>query len=206
MKRTALIVLMVLSAAALFANGNAEARAADGDTTSPEWSRGGRAFDEDFTPPADVTLTPVELTGTIEIVDDHAILTADGATYLLTIPRIAWYADEVADGTEVTVRGNLTDAAIAHDEVDFDGDGHIMVDEVEIDGEVYAVGPGGRFDMAQGGIRGADRGRPTDDGRFGGPASVSDDYGRRGPQMGPNDSGRWTDDDNQRPMPRGRRG
>ncbi len=210
MKRTALIVLMVLSAAALFANGNSEAAAdaaADG-SAAQEWTRGGRAFDEDFTPPEDVTLTPIELTGTVEIVDDHAVLTANGESYLLTVPRIAWYADQIEDDTVVTVRGQLTDADVTHDQVDFDGDGHILVDEVEIDGEVYAIGPGGRFDMAQGGFRGADRGFNPEDRPFGGRAvgpHSDDEYGRWGPQDERDGFGRGSDDFNRRP-PRGRRG
>lgn len=142
MKRAILVVFMVASAAALFANGNAEAPGTQ-DFTGPDATRSRLGYDEDFTPPADMDLTPVEITGTIEIVDEHAVLTADGKTYLLAIPRIAWYADEVENGSEITVTGSLVDDP-ARDVVEFDGDGHILVDQVEINGEVFdvAAGPG----------------------------------------------------------------
>ena len=201
MKRTALILLMVLSAAALFANGNAEAEADAPDGTAREWSRSGRAFDEDFVPPEEPVWNPVELTGTVELVDDHAVLTADGDTYLLTIPRLAWYADEVEEGSVITVRGQLTDSDVVHENVEFDGDGHILVQQVEIDGEVYVIGPGPRAAMARPWAPGGMGGPAPKGGRFGGPA-FDDEY-RRGAPDGPDGFGR---DRFQRPsMPGGRR-
>jgi len=111
MKRIALVFLMAASATALFATGVAEAPGS-ADMTGPEWTRGRTGFDGGFAPPADAVFTSIELTGTVEMMDDHAVLTADGKTYLLAIPRIAWYADDVADGTVITVSGNLGDGEI----------------------------------------------------------------------------------------------
>lgn len=180
MKRTVFALLMVAGAVALFANGNAEAP---------------NAGDRDFGPPADAEFTPIELTGTVSIVDGHAVLTADGQTYLLAIPRIAWYADAVADGTAITVTGHLV-LGVEHDQVNFDGDGYIAVQQVEIDGEVFALGgrggPVGRFDVAG-------RGRFDDsDDDFGRGRYDDDDFGRRMPRRGADDFGRGQ-------MPRGRR-
>ena len=212
MKRTAFVLLLAVSATALFATGAAEAPGKTG-------------FDEDFTRPADAVFTSVELTGTVEMVDDHAVLTADGKTYLLAIPRIAWYADEVADGTVVTISGNLVEG-VTHDEVDFDGNGHITVQQVEIDGEVFAVGnqggqggkggKGGGFDVTQRGNFADDDvyGRRGSEGndwndRYGsdenaealgrGRSATDDGFGRGVPQGG-------RDDFDRQQMPRGRRG
>ena len=208
MKRTALVLLLAVSATALFAAGSAEAPGT-ADMTGPEWARSKTGFDEDFTPPADAVFTSIELTGTIEMVDDHAVLTADGKTYLLAIPRISWYADEVADGTVVTISGNLVEG-VTHDEVDFDGDGHITVQQVEIDGEVFAVGnQGGRGGMG-GGFDVAQRGNFADDDVYGRRGSESDDWnGRYSSDENAESFGRGrsaTDDDfGRRQMPRGRR-
>lgn len=210
MKRIALVFLMAASATALFANGSPEAPGT-ADMTGPDWARSRTGFDGDFTPPADAVFTAVELTGTVEMVDDHAVLTADGKTYLLAIPRIAWYADEVADGTVITVSGNLVEG-VTHDEVDFDGDGHIAVQQVEIDGEVLTLGgiggPAGRFDVATRGNFADDdewfgRGRyyaEDGDEMFGrGPMVDGDEWNGRGlPQGGRDDFG-------PQGMPRGRR-
>lgn len=164
MKRAIMVVFMVASAAALFANGNAEAPGTE-DFTGPEATRSRLGFDEDFTPPADMDLTPVEITGTVEIVDGHAVLTADGKTYLLAIPRITWYADEVENGSEITVTGSLVDDPV-RDVVEFDGDGHILVEQVEINGQVFdvAAGPGaGMNDEFVGRRASAGRGIADDD-------------------------------------------
>ena len=188
MKRTALVLLLVVSATALFATGAAEAP--------------GRAgFDGDFTPPADAVFTSIELTGTVEMVDDHAVLTADGKTYLLAIPRIAWYADEVADGSVITVSGNLVEG-VTHDEVDFDGDGHITVQQVEIDGETLVVGnqggQGGRFDVAT-------RGNFADDAEMlgRGPMVDGDESFGRGGYADDARNGRYSSDENAEAFGRG---
>jgi hypothetical protein len=70
MKRTALAVVMMVSAVALFANGAQE------NDWEPTWN-------------------PVEMTGTVSIVDDYPVLAANGRTYLLGAPRAAWYLGEV---------------------------------------------------------------------------------------------------------------
>ena len=120
MKRTALIILMVVSAAALFAHGASEI---DRD---PPWN-------------------PIEITGTVSVVDAHPVLTAGRTTYLLGAPRMAWYLDEIEEGQTITIRGHLV-AEPAVD-VEIEVDGHIAVAQAVIDGEVYPIGwmgPGGR--------------------------------------------------------------
>jgi len=202
MKRTILVLLMVASAAALFANGNAE-RPGAADLTGPDTLRSRAAFDEDFTPPTDAVFTDVELTGTVEIVDGRAILTADGMTYLLAVPRIAWYEDEIEDGAVITVNGSLVEG-VDHDQVDFEGDGYIAVDTVEINGEVLALGAPGGY-----GAYGTMRGTYADgDVPYGGRFS-SDDWAGRGGMYDEDWTGRgpMMDDDDfgNRPMVRGRR-
>lgn len=113
MKRIALVGLMLATAAALFANG---ANEIDRD---PVWN-------------------PVEITGTVSIVDDYPVLTARGTTYLLGAPRAAWYIDEIEDGQTITIRGHLVEEPRV--EVDIEVDAHIAVDQAVVEGEVFALG------------------------------------------------------------------
>lgn len=166
MKRTVLLAVMMVSAVALFANGAQE------DVREPVWN-------------------PVEITGTVSIVEDYPVLTARGTTYLLGTPRAAWYVDEIEDGQTITVRGHLVeDPAV---DVDVETDAHIAVDQAVVDGEVYPIGAraafgrGGPAMAMRGPTRGAPGARPY--GRF-------DDGGKR--ERGPEGSvapraprGRW---------------
>lgn len=161
MKRIALIGLMLAIAGALFANGASEI------DREPVWN-------------------PVELTGTISIVDDYPVLTARGTTYLLGAPRAAWYVDEIEDGQTITVRGHLVEEPRV--EVDIEVDAHIAVDQAVVDGEVIALG-----------FRGAAMGR--------GPAIASRGgmAGRGAPSQGRMARGGTIDRDDDRPYgdPRG---
>lgn len=118
MKRTVLMAAMMVSAVALFANGAQEG------PREPVWN-------------------PVEITGTVSVVDDYPVLTADGETYLLGAPRAAWYLDEIDDGQTITVRGHLVDEPAV--EVDVETDAHIAVDQAIVDGQVYPIGRMGAF-------------------------------------------------------------
>ena len=113
MKRTILMVVMLASAVALFANG---ARETDRE---PVWN-------------------PVEVTGTVSVVDGYIVLDADGTTYLLGAPRAAWYVDELEEGQTITIRGQLIEDPVA--EVELDVDAHIRVDQAVVDGEAYRIG------------------------------------------------------------------
>jgi len=113
MKRMALLGLMMVSAVALFANG---AREIDRE---PVWN-------------------PVEITGTVSVVDGYPVLTARGDTYLLGAPRAAWYVDAIEDGQTVTIRGHLVEDPVM--EVDVEVDAHIAVDQAVVDGEVLVLG------------------------------------------------------------------
>ena len=160
MKRTALAVVMMVSAVALFANGAQE------NDWEPTWN-------------------PVEMTGTVSIVDDYPVLTANGRTYLLGAPRAAWYLDEVEDGQSITVRGHLIDEPAV--EVDVETDAHIAVDQAVVDGEVYpigrmaAFGRGGPAVAMRGRAHGGPFGRFDDDDDWGrGPARPGDPRAPRG--------------------------
>ncbi|MFW6313721.1 MAG: hypothetical protein ACOC2N_07545 [Spirochaetota bacterium] len=116
MKRIPLIGLVLVTAGVLFANG---ANGGNEIEREPVWN-------------------PVEMTGTISIVDDYPVLTARGTTYLLGAPRTAWYIDAIEDGQTVTIRGHLVEDPRA--EVDIDVDAHVEVDQPVVDGEVIALG------------------------------------------------------------------
>lgn len=175
MKRTALFLVMIVSAAALFANGTGEA-------------------------PADPPWNPIEITGTISVENDYPILTSGGTTYLLGAPRAAWYLDEIEEGQELTVRGHLVEEPRIDVEVAFDQ--HVLVDQVVLDGDVYPIamgGPRGRADVPAGrgpmfgddfgGVRGRmdddlERGRFADGGRPGMPGPAGPGSWSGGRPMG----------------------
>lgn len=153
MKRTIIVVLMMVSAVALFANG--------GQETGPVWN-------------------PVEISGTVSLVDDYPVLTSGRETYLLGAPRAAWYVDAIDGGLEVTIRGHLVEDPVT--DVAIETDGHIFVEQALVDGEVYPIGgrggfaPSGRPPMAH---EPPFRDRPAEP------------YTGRGPSAGPGSRGRW---------------
>ena len=168
MKRFVLFALLLVSAAALFA---APVSEPDGDETSSDGlSRGfGRSYsDRPFGPglfDGGETWNPVEITGTIEFIENRPILVADGKTYLIGAPMAMLYADEVEEGTEVVIRGQLVEG-LSNDLVEYNVDGHITVEQVEIDGEVLSLD---RFAMGRRGNSSFDDRRPFGEESQGGP-------------------------------------
>lgn len=162
MKRTVLMAVMMVSAVALFANGAQE-------------------------PPREPVWNPVEITGTVSVVDDYPVLTAGGQTYLLGAPRAAWYLDEIEEGQTITVRGHLVDDPAI--DVDVETDAHIAVDQAVVDGEVYPIGRAAAFGRRgpavamRGPVRGGPGMRP-----YGG---FDDDDPERAPARPGAPRGRW---------------
>lgn len=175
MKRYAVLVLMMVSAAALFANGSAEA------------TDGGIPFRGREVGTA-LTGETVELTGTVAVVDGHPVLEADGETYVLGTPRAGWYADEIEEGMELTVEGVLQDHPEGPTTV-AGTSGHIVVTAASTNGEPLELDlarPGFARERPDSASRAADRGRRVaDDEVARGPmVQVQDDdpsAGRRGP-------------------------
>ena len=150
MKRVVLVVLLLSSAALLFARGNVP----DRDSVTPFGARGAGIAVE--------AGEPVTVTGTLGIVDDHIVLMADGETWSLGIPRAGWYLDQVPEGATVTVEGYMQDEPVADG---IDGP-HIVARAITRNGEALDLGLGQTGFGARGpaGVaRGAGRGLPIAD-------------------------------------------
>ena len=148
MKRYMVLVLMMVSAAALFANGAGE------QSERPL-----------------VTGEEIELTGTLEFVDGHPVLNADGSTYLLGAPRAGWYVDQIEEGGTITVEGYLQEEPVGPT-TDVASDGHVAVTSATYNGEEISFENG-----MPGGARGR-MGSWNEDDRGAGPSA--DDEWERG--------------------------
>ena len=148
MKRYTVLVLMMVSAAALFANGTGEFPARQSSVGDP-----------------------IELSGTLEFVDGHPVLDTGDATYLLGAPRARWYEGELEAGGTMTVEGILQTEPVGPT-AGLDVDGHVAVAAATYEGEDLTVADG---PMGARGARFAtdsDRrggGPPQDDARGRGP-------------------------------------
>jgi hypothetical protein len=132
MKRTAMIVVLLMSAAVLFARGASE-------DDAQEYGRWSDDFD-----PAYETREEIEVTGTFDLIDECPVIrTADGV-YGISAPRGGWYVADLEVGTELELSGWLVDNS---DRAEIDVDGHILIETATVDGETIDLGPArGRLD------------------------------------------------------------
>jgi hypothetical protein len=153
MKRYMVLVLMMVSAAALFANGTGE----ETDASFGARGRGPAGLENR----AVATGDPIELEGTLEFVDGHPVLNTGDSAYLLGAPRAGWYANTVEEGGDLSVAGTLRSEPVGPAS-EMDVDGHVAVTSATYDGQELSIAKGpselsnGRF-----GARADDRG-PTD--------------------------------------------
>jgi len=130
MRRTAMIVMLLASATALFARGASE-----------EAQTMGR-FSDDFEPAQVVQREEVEITGTYDVIDGYPVIRVGDDVYTVSAPRGPIILDEIEVGAEVSITGWLNDDP-ANEEIDVDG--HIVLDSATVNGEAIdlSVGRGG---------------------------------------------------------------
>lgn len=162
------LVVVLLSTAALFAQGTREMNNRDTGAGI------GRYPSEDTT-----------LTGTLELTGEEVILNTSSGSYSLSAPTARFMDLESFDGKYIQIEGTLSQEC---DDCTNGYDGHLFVTSASIDGQEYEFDSRGRADMQP--SRGND---PAARGKARAPMSNSGSHARtnqapRGSSRGPVDS------------------
>ncbi len=160
MKRfTVVLLLTLVTAGAMFANGAQENQAPAAQPGQGPGAGPGQGMGPGQAPPPPTEET-VSLTGTVKVSVFPPVLIADGVEYKIMVPPWAASNISIKDGQEITLEGFLHNGHFGRYAAETAEENVLMVTKAIIDGEEYVLDMPGPYDDHHGGRGDMMAGRP----------------------------------------------